>query len=124
MVLGVMEEEQEDKKTRRSWADDGKATIELLTHVPLGPVFSDMVLRGWYFFCSEEMGGLCRLAVDQKVVMSDERLSTARVSGVLSNNGQSWLSSRLASCWEAAIIFSGALTDTVAGASLAKTLPR
>lgn len=43
------EEEQEDKKTRRSWADDGKATIELLTHVPLGPVFSDMALRGGCF---------------------------------------------------------------------------
>lgn len=81
MVLGVMEEEQEGKKTRRSWADDGKATIELLTHVPLGPVFSDMALRGWCFFCSEKMGGLCRLVVYQKVVMSDERLSTARVRG-------------------------------------------
>lgn len=46
MVLGVMEEV---KKTRRSWADDGKATMELLTHVPLGPVFSDMASKGWCF---------------------------------------------------------------------------
>lgn len=70
------------------------------------------------------MDALCRLAIDSESMMSDERLSTARVSGFLSNNGKNWLSSRLGSCWEAAIIFSGALTDTVAGASLAKTLPR
>lgn len=74
------------------------------------------------FYFSGEMAdsSACRLSIDWDLMDSDDCLSTAQVLGGLSNTGKRWLSSRLASCWEAAIVKSRALTYTVVGASLAE----
>lgn len=68
MVLGVMEEGQEDKKLGR-WR---KSNDRSLTHVPLGPVFSDMASEGWCCFLGRN-GKQRRVSFGYRLRDGDER---------------------------------------------------